>query len=60
MVFVAAGLALGPLGLDLISLSHEASGIRELMEAALAVLLFTDALAIQAKARRRDEIPADP
>ena len=55
MVFVAVGLAVGPLGLDLISLSHEGSGIRELVEAALALLLFTDALAIQVKALRRDE-----
>ena len=55
MVFVAVGLAVGPLGLDLISLSHEGGGIRELVEAALALLLFTDALAIQVKALRRDE-----
>lgn len=34
---------------------HEASGIRELVEAALALLLFTDALAIRVKALRRDE-----
>ena len=55
MVFVGAGLALGPLGFDVISISHEGSNIRELTEAALALLLFTDALAVQAKALRRDE-----
>ncbi len=55
IVFVAVGLALGPLGLDMISLGEEPSAIRELLEAALALLLFTDALAIQAKALRRDE-----
>jgi len=59
MVFVAVGLALGPLGFDFISIAHETSGIRELTESALALLLFTDALAIQATALRRDEfLPA--
>ncbi len=55
MVFVGVGLALGPLGFDFISIGNDASSIRELTEAALALLLFTDALAIQAKALRRDE-----
>jgi NhaP-type Na+/H+ or K+/H+ antiporter len=42
LVFVAFGLAFGPLGLDLISFNVEAEGLRTLAELALAFVLFTD------------------
>jgi NhaP-type Na+/H+ or K+/H+ antiporter len=59
MVFVAVGLALGPLGLGLLSLGEDIEPVRVLFEAALTLVLFTDALSIQSKALRRDDfLPA--
>ncbi|MER5965717.1 cation:proton antiporter [Streptomyces sp. NPDC002057] len=50
LVFMAFGLAMGPLGLDLMSLAEEPELTRSLLESALVLLLFADAAAI----RRRD------
>ena len=43
ILFVAAGLAVGPLGLNLLRLDITANDLRVLAEAALAMVLFTDA-----------------
>src|SRR4051794_41945358 len=43
IVFVAAGLAISPLGLNLLRLEITANDLRILAEAALAMVLFTDA-----------------
>ena len=43
IVFTAFGLAVGPLGLGLLSLNLDAEGLRSLAELALALVLFTDA-----------------
>ncbi len=59
LVFVAAGLLLGPAGLGLIDLQLNSKGIRWLAELTLAVLLFTDsANANLAILRRFEAIPA--
>ncbi len=42
-VFAAFGLAIGPLGLDLLHLDFEAETLRTLAELTLALVLFTDA-----------------
>jgi NhaP-type Na+/H+ or K+/H+ antiporter len=55
MLFVAAGLALGPLGLGLLTLGEDAEPVRILFEVTLALVLFTDALSVQSKALRRDD-----
>ena len=55
MLFVAAGLALGPLGLGLLTLGKDAEPVRVLFEVTLALVLFTDALSVQSKALRRDD-----
>ncbi len=43
VVFMLFGLAVGPLGLDLLHLSIDAEGLRTLAELTLALVLFTDA-----------------
>ena len=43
ILFVAAGLAVGPLGLNVLRAEITGSDIRLLAEAALAMVLFTDA-----------------
>jgi sodium/hydrogen antiporter len=43
ILFVAAGVAVGPLGLNLLRLEITANDLRLLAEAALAMVLFTDA-----------------
>src|SRR3954468_6147360 len=43
ILFTAAGLALGPLGMNVLRLEITASDLRLLAEAALAMVLFTDA-----------------
>ena len=55
MVFVAAGVVLGPLGLGLLTLGKDAEPVKVLFEATLALVLFTDALSVQSKALRRDD-----
>ncbi|MGP4051886.1 cation:proton antiporter [Streptomyces sp. 2A115] len=50
MVFAGVGVAIGPIGLDLLSLEHDAGPVLTLVEAALTLVLFTDAMSV----RRRD------
>ena len=58
MVFVAAGLLLGPTGVDLIRPNEEKELIRATLEIALVLVLFTDAMTIQSAAlRRQDFVP---
>lgn len=50
MVFAGVGVAIGPTGLDLLDLEHDAGPVLTLVEAALTLVLFTDAMSV----RRRD------
>lgn len=50
MVFAGFGVAIGPLGLDLLDLEHDAGPLLTLVEAALTLVLLTDAMSV----RRRD------
>jgi sodium/hydrogen antiporter len=50
MVFTGFGVAMGPTGLDLIDLEHDSGAVRTLVEAALTLVLLTDAMIV----RRRD------
>ncbi|MEU9324878.1 cation:proton antiporter [Streptomyces canus] len=54
LVFVAAGLAIGPLGLGLVQEDESLEPVRALLEGALAVVLFTDASAIRGRELRRE------
>src|SRR3954454_23511559 len=59
ILFIAAGLAVGPLGLNVLHLEITANDLRLLAEAALAIVLFTDAaradLAVIRRARALPE-----
>jgi NhaP-type Na+/H+ or K+/H+ antiporter len=58
LVFIAFGLAVGPLGLDLLTGDVEAEGLSTLAELTLAVLLFADAAnADLDKLKRFSQIP---
>ena len=58
MVFVAVGLLLGPTGIDLIRPKEDKELIRAVLEIALVLVLFTDAMTIQSAAlRRQDFVP---
>ncbi|WP_241968161.1 cation:proton antiporter [Streptomyces sp. ICBB 8177] len=58
MVFVGAGVVLGPVGLDLLSLRHGAGPLRTLVETALTLVLFTDATNVRpADLRRGGPLP---
>lgn len=46
IVFVGFGVALGPLGLDLVSLDRDRGALLTLLETALALVLFTDAMVV--------------
>ncbi|MFD3469929.1 cation:proton antiporter [Streptomyces sp. NPDC058682] len=50
MVFTGFGVAIGPVGLDLLSLEHDPGLVLILVEAALTLVLLTDAMAVH----RRD------
>ncbi|MCX4665459.1 cation:proton antiporter [Streptomyces sp. NBC_01381] len=50
MVFTGFGVAIGPVGLGLLELEHEAGPVLTLVEAALTIVLVTDAMSV----RRRD------
>ncbi|MDX3801668.1 cation:proton antiporter [Streptomyces sp. AK04-3B] len=50
MVFTAVGVAIGPIGLDLLSLTHDVGPVLTLVEVTLTLVLFTDAMSV----RRRD------
>ncbi|WP_328618966.1 MULTISPECIES: cation:proton antiporter domain-containing protein [unclassified Streptomyces] len=54
LVFMAAGLAMGPLGLGLVEGGGDPESVRALLESALAVVLFTDAAAIRRGELRRE------
>lgn len=54
MVFVGFGILLGPAGLDLVSLQHESGQLRALVEAALTLVLFSDATTVRPRDLRRD------
>ena len=43
MLFMAFGLALGPLGMDILRFEIAAEGLRTIAEMTLAFVLFTDA-----------------
>ncbi|WP_371634800.1 cation:proton antiporter [Streptomyces zaomyceticus] len=50
MVFVGAGVLIGPAVLDIVDLAHDAAPIVLLLEVTLALVLFTDAMTV----RRQD------
>jgi NhaP-type Na+/H+ or K+/H+ antiporter len=55
LVFVVCGLAIGPLGLDLLNRDRDPEVTRTLLESALILVLFTDAAAIRIWDLRREE-----
>lgn len=60
LVFTAFGLALGPLGLDVLSLNVDTEGLRTLAELTLALVLFTDAAnANLGVLKKTSEYPSD-
>ncbi|MGW2740966.1 hypothetical protein [Streptomyces sp. NPDC001450] len=50
MVFVGCGVLLGPAALGIVDLKHGAEAVTALLEAALTLVLFTEAMTV----RRRD------
>ena len=59
MVFVVAGIALGPPGLDVLNLGMDEGAVRVLAEATLVLLLFTDAIRIDlSRLRSQVDLPA--
>jgi NhaP-type Na+/H+ or K+/H+ antiporter len=58
MLLVAAGLACGPVGLDLLDLTRDAEAVHLLFEGALVAVLFTDAADVRwSVLRREDALP---
>ncbi|MFI6661226.1 cation:proton antiporter [Streptomyces sp. NPDC050523] len=55
LVFVTCGLAIGPLGLDLLNAHRDLEVTRTLLESALILVLFTDAAAISLGDLRKEE-----
>lgn len=55
LVFLLFGLAIGPLGLDLLDRAKDPGITRTLLESALVLLLFADAARIRARDLRREE-----
>ncbi len=55
MVLTAAGLACGPVGLDLLDVSRDAEAVTLLLEVALVAVLFTDAAGVRWSVLRRDD-----
>uniref|UniRef100_A0AAU2K004 Cation:proton antiporter n=1 Tax=Streptomyces sp. NBC_00049 TaxID=2903617 RepID=A0AAU2K004_9ACTN len=55
LVFMLFGLAIGPLGLDLLDRAKDPEITRALLESALVLLLFSDAAKIRARDLRREE-----
>jgi sodium/hydrogen antiporter len=55
MVLVAAGLACGPVGLDLLDIARDEEAVQLLLEVALVAVLFTDAAGVRWSALRRDD-----
>ncbi|GGZ33634.1 sodium:proton antiporter [Streptomyces inusitatus] len=54
MVCVAGGLAMGPLGLDLVDRGQDAEVTRAVLESALALVLFAGASAVRRRDLRRE------
>lgn len=52
IVFVGFGIPLGPVGLGLISLEHDGKPLLTLLEAALTLVLFTDAMSVRPRELR--------
>jgi NhaP-type Na+/H+ or K+/H+ antiporter len=58
MLLVGAGVACGPVGLDLLDISRDAEGVQLLFEVALVAVLFTDAADVRwSRLRREDALP---
>jgi NhaP-type Na+/H+ or K+/H+ antiporter len=58
MVFVTAGILLGPWGVDVIELGLDEGAVRTLAEATLVLLLFTDAIRIDVmRLRAQTDLP---
>jgi len=55
MVLVAAGLACGPVGVDLLDISRDSEAVTLLLEVALVAVLFTDAAGVRWSMLRRDD-----
>jgi NhaP-type Na+/H+ or K+/H+ antiporter len=55
MLLVAAGLACGPVGLDLLDLSGDSAAVELPLEVALVAVLFTDATDVRWSVLRRDD-----
>jgi NhaP-type Na+/H+ or K+/H+ antiporter len=55
MLLVTAGLACGPIGLDLLDISRDSEGVTLLLEVALVAVLFTDAAGVRWSVLRRDD-----
>lgn len=49
MVFTAAGVLIGPVGLGLLDLKHDTGPVLTLVEAALALVLFADAATVRSE-----------
>ncbi|MDV9189851.1 cation:proton antiporter [Streptomyces sp. SR27] len=54
LVFMLVGVAIGPLGLDLLDRAKDPEVTRTLLESALVLLLFADAAGIRARDLRRE------
>jgi sodium/hydrogen antiporter len=57
MIFVALGVLLGPDGTDTINGTAAVEGFRLVLEAALALVLFTDAASLSDFSRAEDRVP---
>jgi sodium/hydrogen antiporter len=55
MLLVAAGLACGPVGLDLLDITRDSEAVGLLLEVALVAVLFTDASTVRWSLLRRDD-----
>jgi sodium/hydrogen antiporter len=55
MLLVVAGLACGPVGLDLLDVTRDAEAVGLLLEVALVAVLFTDASTVRWSALRHDD-----
>src|SRR3954454_13490424 len=55
MIMVAAGMACGPVGLDLLDLTRDSEAVGLLFEFALVAVLFADASTVRWSLLRRDD-----
>ncbi|WP_328861401.1 cation:proton antiporter [Streptomyces sp. NBC_00306] len=54
MVFTGFGVLIGPVGMDVLDLGHDAGPVLTLTEAALALVLFTDAMTVRRRHLRSE------